>query len=254
MPHRLPTRAATMAAAAAAFTVAGATQSRAQITTIGNLEYSTSLSSLPSNSDVSTVYLGTSSTSGLVSNATITEGTGSEAATISFSGTSGIYNGNVKGVAAAPYTPSGVQTTNFFAAEPQGAVTISYASQQQYFGMLWGSVDTYNTLSFYNGSSLVGQLTGSNVKTNANGDQGANGSYFVNINFSGVTYNSVVAQASSPAFEFGLISASQTQQVIVAPAPLGLPGATPAGLAVLAAGAGLRFWRRAAPGIARPAA
>lgn len=219
---------------------AAAAPAVAQVSTVGDIEYSTSLTSLPSNDTVSTVDLGTSSNTGFVSNATIVEGTGTEAATISFSGTSGIYNGSTSGVAAAPFTASGVQTSNYMAAEPTGSVTITYAAQQQYFGLLWGSVDTYNTLTFYNGNQVVGQLTGSEIAANANGNQGASGSYFVNANFVGATYNRVVASSGEPAFEFGLISASQTAQKI-SPAPFGLPGATPAGAIVLCAGAWLRL-------------
>lgn len=222
----------------------------AQISTTGNLQYSTSLSSLLVNSTISTVYLGTSSKDGLVSSAAMSTGSGAEAANIAFSGTSGIYHGSVTGLAAAPYTPAGVQTSNYFSAEPSGNVTISYASQQRYFGMLWGSVDKYNTLAFYDGTKLVGELTGSNVSANAAGSRGADGSYFVNINFSGVTYDRVVATSSSPAFEFGLISASQTTQNI-APAPLPLPGGTPAGIAALVSAvllrAGVRLPRQKRP-------
>jgi len=44
-----------------------------------------------------------------------------------------------------------------------------------YFGLWWGSVDTYNTLSFYNGATLVASITGSGAITPsaANGNQTA---------------------------------------------------------------------------------
>ncbi|MDW8443020.1 MAG: hypothetical protein RML45_00905 [Acetobacteraceae bacterium] len=32
-----------------------------------------------------------------------------------------------------------------------------------YFGLLWGSVDAYNTLAFYNGATLIGSITGNDV-------------------------------------------------------------------------------------------
>lgn len=223
--------------------LAAAHPAAAQITDVGNIEFSTSMSSLPSNDAVSTVSFGSSASTGLISNAAIIEGSGSEAATISFSGTSGLYSGSTSGVSAAPFTTSGPATNEYLVAQPKGAVTISYASQQQYFGLLWGSVDSYNTLTFYNGSQEVGQLTGSAITTNANGDKGASGSYFVNANFIGVTYNTVVATSTIPAFEFGLISASQTVQNI-SPAPIALPGATPGGLLVLLAGVAWRMRQR----------
>lgn len=237
-----PTALRHMLAGLGALTLMGAAPALAQVTKDGNIEFSTSLSSLPSNDSVATVYLGTSSTTGFVSNATFTEGSGTEAATVSFTGTAGIYNGTTSGVAAAPYTPTGPQTSNYFAAEPNGTVSINYAASQQYFGILWGSVDTYNTLTFYNGSHEVGQLTGSAITANARGSQGANGSYFVNANFDGVTYNRVVASSSNPAFEFGVIAASQTQQTI-SPAPFGVPTGTLGGAAVLLVGLVVRARR-----------
>ena len=50
------------------------------------------------------------------------------------------------------------------------------------FRILWGSVDNYNTLSFYNGADLVGAVTGGAVTASPDGDQGVNGTLYVNIN------------------------------------------------------------------------
>lgn len=216
----------------------------AKVTRLGNIEFSTSQSSVARNQDVSTLYLGTSGINGFVSNRTVTsQSVATGTTTLSFSGTSGIYSGSVPGLTAAPWTPTGKQTSNYLAAQPTGNVTISYSTSQKYFGLLWGSVDSWNTLKFYDGNKLVGQVGGGNVVGNANGDRGANGSFYVNMNFLGTSsFNRVVVSTGHPAFEFNLVSASKQQQDIRT-APLGLPGATQAGMLMLAAGAGLRRTR-----------
>ena len=84
---------------------------------------------------------------------------------------------------------------------------MTFASQQQYFGLLWGSIDLYNTLSFYNGNTLVGALTGGQVLAGANGDQGVNGTLYVNIN-STLSFDRVVATSSEYAFELDNIAYS----------------------------------------------
>ena len=45
----------------------------------------------------------------------------------------------------------------------------------QFLGLWWGSVDTYNTLSFYNGGNLVASFDGTAITTPnaANGNQTA---------------------------------------------------------------------------------
>ena len=56
-----------------------------------------------------------------------------------------------------------------------GEVTLQLGGPNQYFGLLWGSVDDCNTLSFYNGATLLFSFTGHDVDPLANGDQGAAG-------------------------------------------------------------------------------
>ena len=105
-----------------------------------------------------------------------------------------------------------------------GTVTLTFSSNQMYIGLLWGSVDTYNTLSFYENGTLVGGgpaadgvnfITGSDVLTSPNGDQGMNGTVYVNIN-SSVAFNSVVASSSANAFEFDNVAYNASN---VAPVP-----------------------------------
>jgi hypothetical protein len=58
-------------------------------------------------------------------------------------------------------TSSGQNTT--------GVVT--FANPVNYYGFLWGSPDRYNTVSFYNGNTLIQSFDGSVIKQPPNGDQ-----------------------------------------------------------------------------------
>jgi hypothetical protein len=173
--------------------------------------------------------------------------------TYSFTPDAAFVTGSSSGVYAAPYLSgnngvgfgsgggnqaNGVDTTQYVTTGSTGAhagaqFTISFTSSQQYFGLLWGSVDTYNTLSFYNGATLVGTITGSQVTPSATGDQGANGTYYVNINAD--PFTSVRFTSSQYAFEFDNIAWGSK--------PIGTP--EPGSLALLGLGLfGLGMTRR----------
>jgi hypothetical protein len=176
---------------------------------------STSLTSVAQSRTVNLLDLGTGNGAGLVSQQTVNFGSGSSAGSISYSGTSGIYMGNVTGITAAPWTPTGIESRNYFATQPGGAITINYAQNQQYFGIMWGSVDSYNSLSFYNNNQLVESVSGRDVTRNPNGSQAATGTYFANFNFtSDASFNRVVFSSSTPAFEFNMIAYSTQTQAI----------------------------------------
>lgn len=124
--------------------------------------------------------------------------------------------GPIDGVAAPPYL-SGVNGTGFASQMGSGAdttpyltsgkttnsgkITMTFGGSQNYLGMLWGSVDWYNTLQFYSGATLVGTVTGSDVDLDANGNQGVPGTFYVNM-YSDVDFDKVVASSTEFAFEF----------------------------------------------------
>jgi hypothetical protein len=158
---------------------------------------------------------------------------------VSFSGDGQVVQGAASGIYAAPYlsnsngilfgdaTVSGVDSTHYLSSGV-GAVTLTLPSPQTYLGLLWGSVDLYNTLSFYSGATLVGQITGANVNALANGDQGINGTYYVNIT-SDTSFDRVVASSSQYAFEFDNVAL----QAVHMPEPASLTLFAIAGLAGL---------------------
>jgi hypothetical protein len=142
---------------------------------------------------------------------------------IAYSGTAGAVTGT-SGSYAAPFfsgandTGFGAQTTgadqSTYLTTGTGSVTLTLPGSvgYYYFGLLWGSVDTYNTLSFYNNGTLVGSLTGSDVLASANGDRGVDGTVYVNLGFSSA-FNTVIASSTSNAFEFDNVAYSQTNPV-----------------------------------------
>ncbi len=239
---------------------------------VGAVTLDESLSALPANASIQVLDAGVAGATGLVTSGELWFGAGN---TIQFgpktsSQQGGLYDGTKTGVAAAPYVWGGPQTTNYFAAEPGSAVTISYTQDQHYFGINWGSVDAYNTLSFYEGAVLVAQYTGSDITSTPHGSQGADNSYIANFNFSdGASYNKVVmTDTTHPAFEFDTIAfstqaipisstggaptpvavytdAAETQK-LAGEAPLPMLGASPLGALALAGAAFLHFRRRAA--------
>ena len=76
----------------------------------------------------------------------------------------------------------------------------SIAGGASYYGFLWGSPDSYNTVSFYDGASLLGSFDGSAAYLPANGDQSIG--RFLNAHTgAGESITSVVFTSTSNAFE-----------------------------------------------------
>lgn len=100
------------------------------------------------------------------------------------------------------YLTSGIASSN-------GAISLTFNSAISYFGMLWGSIDNYNTLTFLDASdNVIGVFTGSTIDPAANGDQGVNGTFYVNFFSDSANIKSVVATSSQYAFEFDNVAYS----------------------------------------------
>jgi hypothetical protein len=131
--------------------------------------------------------------------------------TVSFGGDGQAVQGSVSGLYAAPFLsngngvpfgdPNNGPDATTYLTTGTGSVTLALPGEEKYVGLLWGSVDTYNTLSLYNGSTLVGTVTGAQVTAGANGDQGQFGTFYVNIT-STDSFNTIVATSTQNAFEF----------------------------------------------------
>jgi hypothetical protein len=84
------------------------------------------------------------------------------------------------GLDQTQYLTSG--STGAFANAAIDLVLPGSGGPYSYFGLLWGSVDLYNTLTFYDAAdNVIGTVTGGQINPAATGDQGLNGTFYVNI-------------------------------------------------------------------------
>lgn len=165
--------------------------------------------------------------------------------TVGFTGGGAAVQGSVSGQYAAPFlsggngalfgTPNGVDATTYLTTggTPGTGVSMQLPGLMQYLGILWGSVDSYNFLDFYSGATLIGTVSGSDVTGSPNGDQGVNGTLYVNIS-STTAFDRVVARSNGFAFEFDNIAyftgPSPSEDPVPVPATIALLGAAVAGL------------------------
>jgi hypothetical protein len=117
-------------------------------------------------------------------------------------------------------TDNAVDTTQYLTTGT-GTVTLDFAKNQNYVGLLWGSIDDYNTLKLYNGSTLVDTVTSTLYTQIApdGGDQGSSGSRYVNI-VSTQAFNKVVFLSTQKAFEFDNVA----YRAVPEPASLAMTG------------------------------
>src|SRR5207237_5572006 len=94
-----------------------------------------------------------------------------------------------------------------------GTETITFDSEHNAFGLYWGSVDSYNTIKFYDGNNLVASYSGADIAPLfPDGNQGsfASNGY---VEFSGLhPFDKVVLGSTSNAFEIDNISAGTIPQ------------------------------------------
>ncbi|MBU6462110.1 MAG: VCBS domain-containing protein [Bradyrhizobium sp.] len=137
-------------------------------------------------------------------------------ATFSGSGHAGVVNGS-SSASAAPFM-GGPDATNYLSIGAGGSETITFATEQNQFGLYWGSADSYNTISFYDGSQLVATYSGADVAPLlANGGQGSFSSNGY-VEFSDLApFTTVVLTSSSNAFEIDNISAGDSHVHLAGP-------------------------------------
>ncbi|WP_295043962.1 VPLPA-CTERM sorting domain-containing protein [uncultured Paracoccus sp.] len=144
--------------------------------------------------------------------------------------TTGTVNQNLKTTVTNSYVSPWEGTDHYGTAtytSVQGGSSATYAHTGP-LTFLWSTPDSYNTLSFYLGSSLVDSITGSSIVGQSSL---LNGTAFVTI-ASAALFDTVVFSSGSNAFEYSFD---------VAPAPVPLPAA---GLLLLGGLGGLAALKR----------
>ena len=114
------------------------------------------------------------------------------------------------------------QSGNYLSTDGTGSsITITFASAQTSFALLWGSIDASNQIAFNNGDVL----TGATVQTLAsgfagNGFQGPAGSAYVSTT-SSATFTSVTLSSAVASFEAAGLVGSNTPFITV-PEPMSI--------------------------------
>ncbi|MGI4756261.1 MAG: PEP-CTERM sorting domain-containing protein [Janthinobacterium lividum] len=111
----------------------------------------------------------------------------------------------LNGSSTNQFQPPNGDSSNFFAvgAPPSytGTSTFTPGASYNYFGFYWGSIDAYNTISFFSNGTSVGSVSGSQLVA-ANDTSATNSNQFVDFFLSsGTTYDTVVFNTTSANFE-----------------------------------------------------
>ena len=124
-----------------------------------------------------------------------------------FSGSGVVMNNGGQGSLGLYASPFG-DASNYMAVLGGGSEEIAYSARSTSFGLYWGSVDTYNSLAFYDGAVLVATITGADLPLSANGGQ----TDYASNAYVWITalpqFDRVIVASSSNSFEFDNVVAA----------------------------------------------
>jgi hypothetical protein len=127
---------------------------------------------------------------------------------IHFSGDGIIANNLGQPTSNFSASPAG-DTTNYLSLLTNGTETLTFGGTRTSFGLYWGSIDAYNSISFYSGNSLVKTYFGNTLAAHpplgSNGDQGSalTNAY---VTFTDLSFDRVVLFSSQNSFELDNVS------------------------------------------------
>lgn len=136
-----------------------------------------------------------------------------------WTGSGEVVTGNVSGKYSAPAGVSGIKDISKYITVPDpdggntGSIKVTnLGGVYNYFGLWWGSVDTYNTLTFYNGTEQVESFTGLSITDPANGNQtAASTNLYVNFLYLPL-FDSFKMSSTNFAFEADNIAIAQVPE------------------------------------------
>ncbi|MGV8835455.1 Npun_F0296 family exosortase-dependent surface protein [Cellvibrio sp.] len=121
----------------------------------------------------------------------------------SCSGDFALVTGNQSGKYAQPLGVNSQYLTVPNPSPTTQSALFTLGSAADYFGIFWGSIDSYNFISFYLGNDLIASFSGSDIVGQfANGNQlSLNSNRYINFDFGSESYDSVKLTSNGFAFE-----------------------------------------------------
>lgn len=133
----------------------------------------------------------------------------------SAAGLTGAYTlvtGSVSGEYAAPFQDA----TQYLAVRAGQTASLAISPAVKALSFYWGSIDNYNTVKFFSGTTQVGSFTGSQIP--AAPADGSQGNPFnnrrVNFSFDGAKVSSVQFSSSQNAFELDSVAAAVPEPAV----------------------------------------
>lgn len=114
-----------------------------------------------------------------------------------------LVNGSQSGKYAKPLGVNSQYLTVPRPSPTSKSAIFTLGTTADYFGLFWGSIDSYNFISFYLNNSLVASYSGSDIVGQfANGNQVAfSSNRYINFDFGSASYDSVKLTSTGFAFE-----------------------------------------------------
>lgn len=134
-------------------------------------------------------------------------------------------------------TPNG-DTSNYYAVGSgpsyTGTATFTPGGAFTYFGLYWGSIDLYNSISFSLNGSVVASYSGADFPPSNGNQTSPNTNEYVNFLFNGgSSYDKVTFNTSTANFEMDNVAYGNVATSVPEPASLAVLGLGLAGLAAL---------------------